>query len=424
MIRPFTMTATLSAALFITYCSFGDILNVPGDFATIQGAITAASDGDEVVVAPGTYPETINLSGRAIIVRSTDPNDAGVVMTTIIDGGGSGSVVTCDSGEGSDTVLSGFVITNGLAPNNTSGGGMTNIDASPTVTNCSFIENRTFAGFGGGMYNDGGDLTIFNCSFIGNTAEFGGNGFGGGMYNVDANPTVANCSFIHNTVGFDVGGGSGFGGGMYNDGSSPTLTNSPFSQNATLGASGEGGGMYNANNSNPTLTGCSFIANTSGGNAGTSGAGMYNDASSPTMANCMFNANSGPINGGGMYNTNNSNPSLTFCSFIGNAASVGAGMANDGGSPMLNQCSFVANAGGVGGGMASAPADNPTLLNTGFCGNTPDAVEGPFIDLGGNSLEYCWVPQFTDPCPADLNGDGTVNVFDLLDLLAAWGGCP
>jgi probable HAF family extracellular repeat protein len=28
------------------------------------------------------------------------------------------------------------------------------------------------------------------------------------------------------------------------------------------------------------------------------------------------------------------------------------------------------------------------------------------------------------PCPADLNGDGVVNVADLLGLLAAWGNCP
>lgn len=27
-------------------------------------------------------------------------------------------------------------------------------------------------------------------------------------------------------------------------------------------------------------------------------------------------------------------------------------------------------------------------------------------------------------CPADINNDNTVNVFDLLDLLAAWGSCP
>ena len=28
------------------------------------------------------------------------------------------------------------------------------------------------------------------------------------------------------------------------------------------------------------------------------------------------------------------------------------------------------------------------------------------------------------PCPPDIDGNGSVNVTDLLDLLAAWGACP
>jgi len=105
--------------------------------------------------------------GKAITVRSTDTNDAGVVIKTIINAGGSGRVVLCNSGEGSDTVLSGFVITGGSV---NVGGGMRNINgSSPTVTNCTF-DGNTANNHGGGMSNEGGfSPTVTNTGFCNNT---------------------------------------------------------------------------------------------------------------------------------------------------------------------------------------------------------------------------------------------------------------
>lgn len=44
----------------------GATIHVPADYSTIQAAINAASNGDTIVVAPGTYQENINFQGKAI----------------------------------------------------------------------------------------------------------------------------------------------------------------------------------------------------------------------------------------------------------------------------------------------------------------------------------------------------------------------
>ncbi len=63
-------------------------------YCSIQTAIDNAVDTDEIVVAPGTYFETIDFLGKAITLRSSDGPD----MTTI-DGTGF-HVVQCVSFEG------------------------------------------------------------------------------------------------------------------------------------------------------------------------------------------------------------------------------------------------------------------------------------------------------------------------------------
>ena len=70
----------------------GDVLLVPTDYATIQEAIIASEDRDTILVAPGTYQENINYSGKNIVIGSyylTYSVDY-FIEQTIIDGNQNG----------------------------------------------------------------------------------------------------------------------------------------------------------------------------------------------------------------------------------------------------------------------------------------------------------------------------------------------
>ena len=79
---------------------------------------------------------------------------------------------------------------------------------------------------------------------------------------------------------------------MDNDHSSPTLTNVVFINNRSEDAGG--GGMGNTNDSNPILVDVTF----SGNSAYWYGGGMWNTFSNPTLTNVTF-INNSAYNGGG-----------------------------------------------------------------------------------------------------------------------------
>ncbi len=182
------------------------IVQIPADYEHNQDAIDASRSGDEIMVAPGTYYEAIDLLGKAVTLRSSH----GPEVTTIDASGLESPVVRCVAGTGADASLDGFTLTGGDA---TRGGGMYNYYGSPTVANCMFRGNS--ADMGGGICNFYSSPTVTNCAFSGNSADHGG-----AMYNAKASsPTVTNCTLGGNVAGFS-------GGGMYNrDDSSPTVIN-------------------------------------------------------------------------------------------------------------------------------------------------------------------------------------------------------
>src|SRR4029077_10976303 len=80
-----------SILLITTPVIAGTVINVPANQPTIQSGINASTDGDTVLVAPGTYTENLKFMGKAITVKS-----AKGAAVTIIDGGGVAPVVTFD----------------------------------------------------------------------------------------------------------------------------------------------------------------------------------------------------------------------------------------------------------------------------------------------------------------------------------------
>ena len=61
---------------------------------------------------------------------------------------------------------------------------------------------------------------------------------------------------------------------------------------------------------------------------------------------------------------------------------------------------------------------SPTLTNTYFCLNTPDVVNGAYIDGGGNNLESC-----SPPYPelfGDSDDDDDVDMIDLAAFTKCW----
>jgi len=194
----------------------------------VSHAVEEANDGDEIVVARGVYRESISFAGKAVTVRSEDPNNPAVVAATVIDGGAQAVAFTAH--EDAHSVLAGFTVTGAI-------NGVYCRGSSPTIRNCQIVDNVEagvrlwetdaanpvfanciIAGNGGAgieMWSaSGGRLKKYNCAtvlhstIVGNANEgiSGGdpivvnsivhaNGLGGGVRQIDAHDaTVSGCN--------------------------------------------------------------------------------------------------------------------------------------------------------------------------------------------------------------------------------------
>jgi predicted outer membrane repeat protein len=143
-----------------------------------------------------------------------------------------------------------------------------------------------------------------------------------------------------------------------------------------------GGGMYNWDNSSPTLANLVFSGNTSIYHGG--GLFIY-DSSSPSLTNVKFYGNySDWYGGGGVAVTLWSKPVLDHVTFENNLSSYGGGLYIDYLSePIISNSLFFNNSAAYGGGIY-ASSSYLTMTNVTFEGNHS------FYDGGGIFIDSCF----------------------------------
>ena len=349
------------ASLVLAGTVFADTINVPADYPTIQGAINAANNGDEIVVAPGTYTSTqdghvVDMKGKAITLRAS-----GTPEETIIDGENARRGIACFSGETDATVIDGFTIRNGnsiwfdydgegdedLYEN--IGGGFLCYQNNPTITNCRISSNMS-SEKGGGIACWESSPLITNCIVISNTVS-GKYGDGGGIYCYgNCLPIISSCTITNNMADED-------GGGIYSLGSSPHIIACSINGNS---AAREGGGIQLLNSGSKIIN-CTIMNNTANGASGISGL-----SSNLTITDCTITNNSAVTYSGGI-NCYFGTHTIVGCTISGNSASLGGGI----------YCYEIKSTALIG--------------NTLICGNTLDQIYGNWIDEDGNTIQ--------DECP-------------------------
>jgi hypothetical protein len=334
---------------------------------------------------------------------------------------------------------------------------MYNEESCPSVADCAFSGNT--AGFGGGMNNRQSSPTVTYCMFSDNYADRNG----GGMYNKDSNPTVIDCVITGNSARQ--------GGGLSNAASSPTLIDCRITGNivesfcpALCGGEGcvfgTGGAMFNTFDSAPLVLNCVIATNAAfpyscfadcclffppccpGGTWLQFESGVGGVSGGGTFIGCTVVGNGGlstspMIDAGGIAGSATVVNSVLWWNFPGqvsDTATVSYSLIQDGWPGTGNIDADPMFVDPANGGFRLSPASPcidagnntavPDGIDTDLDGNPrfvddPDTVDTgygdpPVVDMGAYEFQ---------PCPWDLNGDGTVNVVDLFQLIASFGPC-
>jgi hypothetical protein len=353
---------------------------VPADSSTIQGGLNGASEGDTVLVAPGTYYENITWpSTQGILLISENGPDA-----SIIDGNSSDSepVISLGSGIDSTTIISGFTIRNGFGGIHCSG--------SPTITGNIITGNEkqsvTNPYFGGGVLCKNGSSAIITNNIITDNYVFG---LGGGI----ACDSVSEVVIADNVIEDNrtVLNGVPMGGGIfcYNE-SSVTISGNIITRNSSYNlVGGRGGGGIGCWGSSPMIVSNTILMNIGG---------ISCLGSSPIIDSCAIAYNDGD----GVFSFSASEPTISNSSI---AQNTNYGVFND-------DSTVIVNAENNWWGDATGPFH-------------PDHNPGGLGDSVSDYVDFAsWLTEPTIFMCGDINWDWILTPSDGFSILNYLGSGP
>ncbi|MGE0479411.1 MAG: right-handed parallel beta-helix repeat-containing protein [Phycisphaerae bacterium] len=394
--------ATAGARTVMVHLSVHDTLDVPAEYATIQAALDAAIDGDEVVVAPGAYRgagnRELTLRGKRIVLRGGGASPA----HTVIDAEHQTWALRVDEGEPPGTRIENVTFTSPLADAN--GGGVRIGGASTPV-----FERCVFQGASGLAFQltAGAQVKVRDSSFLDNLGGSAGGAVGAGFGNhrILRGLLLDRCMFRGNTAQY--------GGALY----SPSNVTLRVRNCLFVGNSAEmGGAIYAALDGFPELViaGSTFVGNAA---AEAGGALVSTSQTWGEITNSVLWGNTAPsgaqIAVRWAFRCLNDTFYVRYCTVEGGLAGVGFlgcegltwGAGNLDSDPL-----FVDPAADDYHLAAASPAinvgDPAYVVQTGELDfDRQVRIAGGRIDQGAD--------EFGAPRPGDMNCDGVLNNFDI-----------
>lgn len=233
-------------------------------FPTLDQALLAAANGDEIWVATGKYtprvrtdaadPRSVSFNVRQnlTVIGGFVGNETSIAQWPALSCTLSGELgvpgsadnayhVVRAENDGFGSTLQGFTVRDGNAvgaPNPNGGGVLAFNNSLLSLRDCEFLANE--AEKGGAIYIDEvGGATLVRCLLDGNSSTDAAGAIG--CYGGGSELAIANCTFRNNSAG-------GFGGAIVyfrsrpsQVGAFPTVTNTVFSRNT---AQGKGGAVF------------------------------------------------------------------------------------------------------------------------------------------------------------------------------------